>query len=260
MEQIPQREKVRCCVVFHTPRLRNDEWYNLPMTTPPDNNFTFLTSLADNQQSILKLVDALLDGQKSLTKGQTNLSRQQASLTQAMENLAAIVGDQGELVDGLETKMDGITAKIDGLRDDIGLVKGGHARNAMRQNLARIADEFGFELISEVPQAAVIGFSKVATAQGEAANEAESFRNADLVMNVRDANGQPGYVALDASFTVADNDIRRAVRNAGYLHQYTGTPCYAAVASVEVLPEAQAEIDAGKVLLYRIPARELQSE
>ena len=60
MEQFPQRESVPQVGVFHTPRLRNDEWYNLPMTTPPDNNFAFLTSLADNQQSILKLVELSL--------------------------------------------------------------------------------------------------------------------------------------------------------------------------------------------------------
>ena len=160
----------------------------------------------------------------------------------------------------LRTSVDSLTARVDGLRDDIGLVKGGHAKNAMRQNLARIADEFGFEFISEVPQAAVIGFSKVATARGEAANEPESFRNADMVMNVRDTKGTLGYVALEASFTVNGNDVRGAVRNADYLHQYTGLPCYAAVAGVDILPEAQAEIDAGQTLLYRIPARELQSE
>ena len=100
----------------------------------------------------------------------------------------------------------------------------------------------------------------MATAQGEAANGAERFRNADMVINVRDANGQPGYVALEASFTVNGNDVRRAVRNAVYLHQYTGLPYYAAVADVEVLPDAREAIDNGQVWFYRIPARDLQSE
>ena len=160
----------------------------------------------------------------------------------------------------LRTSVDGLTAKVDGLRDGIALVKGGYARNAMCQNLSRIPDEFGLEFISEVLQAAIIRFSKVATAQGEAINKAESFRNADMVINVRDANGQPGYVALEASFTVNGNEVRRAVRNAVYLHQCTGLPCYASVAGVGVLPDAQSAIDNGQVWFYRIPARELQSE
>ena len=200
-------------------------------------------------------------------EGQTRLADQLKDLAEGQERLSNVVLGLAKVVNGLETKVDGLAdrvdgleTKVDGLTDDIALVRGGHARTAMRQNLYRIADQFGFEFISEVPQAAIIGFSKVATAQGEAANEAESFRNADMVMNVRDAGGQPGYVALEASFTVNSNDVRRAVRNADYLHQYTGLPCYAAVVGVQVLPDAQAEVDDGKARLYRIRARELQSE
>ena len=67
-------------------------------------------------------------------------------------------------------------------------------------------------------------------------------------------------LALEASYTVASNDIRRAVRNAGYVNALTGLSAYAAVTGVQILPEAQAEIDAGQVLFYQIPAREMQSE
>ena len=40
----------------------------------------------------------------------------------------------GPGIQGL-TNMDGINDKVDGIRDDIALVKGGHARNAMVRNL-----------------------------------------------------------------------------------------------------------------------------
>ena len=216
------------------------------MTTSPENNPATL--------------EALMEGQTRLADRLNDLAEGQERLSNVVLGLAKVVNGLETKVDGLAARVDGLETKVDGLTDDIALVRGGHARNAMRQNLYRIADEFGFEFISEVPQAAIIGFSKVATARGEAANEAESFRNADMVMNVRDADGHPGYVALEASFTVNRNDVRRAVRNADYLHQYTGLPCYAAVAGVQVLPDAQTEVDDGKALLYRIRARELQSE
>ena len=166
----------------------------------------------------------------------------------------------GKWNEDLSSRIDGLTGKVDGLRDDIALVRGGHARNAMRQNLPRIAAQFGLDFISEMPQAALIGLSRAATAQGEPANEAESFRNADTVISVLNQDGQPGYVALEASFTVDSNDVRRAMRNADYLSRYTGLSAFAAVAGVNVLPEAQAELDAGRVFLYHILARELQSE
>ena len=218
----------------------------MPMTTSSENNPATL--------------EALMEGQTRLADRLNDLAEGQERLSNVVLGLANVVNGLETKVDGLVARVDGLETKVVGLTDDIALVRGGHARNAMRQNLYRIADEFGFEFISEVPQAAIIGFSKVVTAQGEAANEAESFRNADMVMNVRDADGHPGYVALEASFTVNGNDVRRAVRNADYLHQYTGLPCYAAVAGVQVLPDAQMEVDDGKALLYRIRARELQSE
>ena len=164
-------------------------------------------------------------------------------------------------MDGFEHRMDGFDRKLDGIRDDIGLIKGGHARNAMRQNLARIVDQFGFKLISPVPQEGVIVWSTaVAADNGSSPGEAESFGNADMIANVLDSEGKPSYLALEASYTVANNDIRRAARNAAYLKTLTGLDAYAGVAGVQVLPEAQARIDDGQVSFYQIQARELQSE
>ena len=176
------------------------------------------------------------------------------------ESEAEVINVLVEGIRELTSRMDGFDNKLDGIRDDIGLVRGGHARNAMRQNLGRIVDHFGFRLISPVPQEAVIAFSKAAADQGNAFSAVESFGNADMVMNVLDSDGKPAYITLEASFTVASNDIRRAIRNAGYLKTLTGLSTYAAVAGVQILPEAQAEIDAGQAFFYQIPARELQSE
>ena len=237
------------------------------MTIPDENTPPTLEGIAAEQQHIVTALNALVEAVNSLISGQNSLISGQNSQSAAIEALSngetALASAVQALTPGMvdiRNDLAGTNAKVDSLRDDIGLVKGGHARNAMRQNLERISDSFGFKFIAEVPQAAVIEFAKVAEAGGEAANDAESFRNADMVMNVRDGEGHPGYVTLEASFTVNSNDVRRAVRNARYLHEYTGLPCYAAVAGVQVLPEAQAEIDAVQALFYQIPARELQSE
>ena len=121
-------------------------------------------------------------------------------------------------------------------------------------------DNPGCQLIEELPQGIVIGFAKVAADDREPANEVDSFRHADLVLHVRDSRGHPGYIAVEASFTVNANGVRRAVRNAGYLHKYTGVASYAVVAGVEVMPEAQELINQGEAHLYRIRPRDLQPE
>ena len=163
-------------------------------------------------------------------------------------------------VDSLQDKFGAMETKFEGIRDDLALVKGGHARNAMVHNLPRIADAFGFEFITEMPQATVIEFAKMAKARGEEESQIVSFKNADMVMHVLDSSKNPAYVAVEASFTVDSNDIARAVRNAKYLSQFTGLPAFAAVAGVAVLPEAQTEVDSGKAFLYMIKPGELLSE
>ena len=162
--------------------------------------------------------------------------------------------------EGLETKFEGLETKFEGVRDDLSLVKGGHARSAMVHNLPRIADEFGFQFIAAMPQTTVIEFAKMAKALGEEEGQIASFKSADMVMHVLDDKGQPAYVAIEASFTVGSNDVTRAVRNAAYLKQFTGLPSFPAVAGIAGLPEAQEEVDTAGVFLYKIGLGELQSE
>lgn len=177
-------------------------------------------------------------------------------LTEWMTKLESFEGK----VDGLQSMFEELGAKFDGVRDDLGLVKGGHARSAMVNNLPRIAAEFGFQYIAAMPQTTVMEFANMARALGEEQSQVASFRNADMVMHVLDDKGQPAYVAIEASFTVDSNDINRAVRNAGYLTRFTGLPAFPVVAGVAVMPEAQEEVDTEKVFLYKISPRELQSE
>ena len=245
------------------------------MATPPDKTEEVLQAINHLLQALKTLqlssdqvdeardakVDAMgnyIDALWAKVESQDNTIGAVAKAHEAEVDVIKVLGDG--IID-LNSSMDGFDAKLDGIRDDIGLVRGGHARNAMRQNLSRIVDHFGFTLISLVPQESVVAFSKATAAdQGIAPSEVESFGNADMVANVLDSEDKPSYLALEASYTVASNDIRRAVRNAGYVNALTGLSAYAAVTGVQVLPEAQAEIDAGQVLFYQIPAREMQSE
>ena len=140
------------------------------------------------------------------------------------------------------------------------MVRGGHAVGATHRNAPLIADDLDCQLIEELPRGVILALAKVAADNGEAINEVDSFRHADMVMHVKNARSQPGYIAVEASFTVDTNDVRRAARNAEYLHKYTGLLAYAVVAGVDVLPEAQERIDKGDAHLWRIEPRHLQPE
>ena len=207
------------------------------MTASANNNPPTIESLAKNQHRIIDVVEALSDGVATLTGVVTTISDGQKQLN---------------------AKLDSTNKKLDGLMDDIGLVKGGHARNETIRNASLIAHRLGYQLISELRQEALIGFGELAKADGVPGNDAESFAKADLVMIAQDANKQPGYIAVEVSFTINGNDVRRAVRNADYLRKYTGIQAHPAVAGVDILPDAKRQVDAGKVHWYEIPKRDIQ--
>ena len=205
----------------------------------------------------VKAVDARVDAQSNVATATNDvLEIVKQGLDEWMTKLDSFEGK----VDGLQSMLGGLETKFDGVRDDLALVKGGHARSAMVHNLPRIADEFGFRFIAAMPQTTVIEFAKMANSLGEEEGQIASFKNADMVMHVLDDKGQPAYVAIEASFTVDSNDVTRAVRNAGYLTQFTGLPAFPAVAGIAVMPEAQEEIDTAGVFFYKISPGELQSE
>ena len=214
------------------------------MTASANNNPPTIESLAKNQHRIIDVVEALSDGVATLTGVVTTISDGQKQLN------AKLVGTN--------KKLDSTNKKLDGLMDDIGLVKGGHARNETIRNASLIAHRLGYQLISELRQEALIGFAELAKADGVPGNDAESFAKADLVMIAQDANKQPGYIAVEVSFTIDGNDVRRAVRNADYLRKYTGIQAHPAVAGVDILPDAKRQVDAGKVHWYEIPKRDIQ--
>ena len=249
------------------------------MTASANNNPPTIESLAENQKQIIDAVTALSNGVNALADGVTALADGQKQLNagldgankrldntnkrldntnKRLDNTNKRLDSNNKKLDSTNNKLDGTNRKLDGLMDDISLVKGGHARNETIRNASLIAHRLGYQFISELRQEALIGFAELAKSNGVADNEAESFAKADLVMIAQDANNQPGYIAVEVSFTISDNDVRRAVRNAEYLHKYTGIRSHAAVAGVDILSDAKQQVDSGKVHWYEIPIRDIQ--
>ena len=52
----------------------------------------------------------------------------------------------------------------------------------------------------------ILGFSRLAASYNEPADDVKSFQQADLILYVSDDQGNPRYLAIEASFTVAGRD------------------------------------------------------
>ena len=75
-------------------------------------------------------------------------------------------------------------------------------------------------------------------------NELESFRAIDLALRAIDRDSperQEQYIIIECTASIAQNDIIRAERNAGYMTQFTGLPTKAVVIG-HTIPDVVAEL------------------
>ena len=222
-----------------------------------DERLTKIDERFDQTDERLTKIDERFDQtDERLTKIDERFDQTDERLTKIDERF-----DQtDERLTKIDDRLERSDERFDKMEQHLGYLRGAHAVNVARRNASLIADDMGYQIIMVLPREELIGFAKMARDKGKPNDDVRSFREADLVMLVRDDNGQPAYIAVEASFTLANTDIRRAKRNADYLTEFTGLPSRGAVAGVDIARGRERNADAGGIYCYRIPVRDLESD
>ena len=165
-----------------------------------------------------------------------------------------------EMEANMDRRFDRVEANINSIRDDLGILKGAHAGNLARAAAGDIAEDMGFDLVQVLTRRDLSAMTRSQDISDIPPNERESFREADLVMEVKDGDEKTCYIALEASYTVNGRDTRRAVRNAGFLTRFTGRPAYAAVAGMYRDNRVAEIIEAGDVYWHQFYRKDMESE
>lgn len=161
---------------------------------------------------------------------------------------------------------DRMDRRMDRFNNDIGQVKGGHARWStiheapsivLSLNLER---SLGLKYVRDVTMAELAAMAHNAAGGDISTNELRSFSRADLVIEIEDASGDTCYLAVEASFTATQRDASRAMRNAALLTRFTSQPAHPIVSSVRNDRNAQAEIAAGNVWWHELEERDMEVE
>lgn len=187
------------------------------------------------------------------------IEHQHESNLEILHRLANVEGDVSELNDdvtGLKSEIDG---RFEGLANNIAQIKGGHAYLMATQRPELIAERLGFYYDRVIPVGELIDMTREQPDVITSSADRESFLNADLVLKVRDKDDQlTNYLAVEISYTGQEHDANRAIRNARFVHSFTGRPSYAAVASVEIDEATQKQVDQRAVLWHKIMAADLE--
>ena len=165
-----------------------------------------------------------------------------------------------ERLDRGDERLDRIEGRMDRLTDDVGILKGAHARTAVLQEADVIAEDMGLTLVRVLSRG---DLRSLMPSQGVAdipASHLRSFRLADLVMEAANPDGEMVFVAVEISFTVNGRDTERAVRNAGFLSRFTGRSARAAVAGARLDEYIRDRLESEGVFWYELSPESLDVE
>ena len=191
-----------------------------------------------------------------LDKGDERMGRIEDRLEGVEDRLEGV---QDRLDKG-DDRMGRIEGRLDRLTDDVGILKGAHARQTALQQADMIAEEMGLALVRVLSSG---DLRTLTPSQGVAdipASHLRSFRLADLVMEATSADGEASFVAVEISFTVNGRDTARAVRNAGFLSRFTGRPARAAVAGARLDERVRDSLESEGVFWYELSPESLDVE
>ncbi len=159
-----------------------------------------------------------------------------------------------------EQRLGTLETTVKGLRDDMGILKGSHARNVAVEDAADIARNLGLRRTRTLSRDGLWDLTEAADTTAIAPSELRSFRRADLVMEATDRAGKPCYLAVEISFTVNGRDTIRARRNAEFLTRFTGKPASAVVAGLRRDDRIQPDIESAAVFWYQLNPSDLEAD
>ena len=158
-------------------------------------------------------------------------------------------------------RLDRLETGFDSMRDDLGRLKGSHARQAAIEQASFIARRMGLRRTKTLDSDDRLALTDAGGDLSDIpTNELYSFHNADLLMEALDADGQACYIAVEISFTANGRDTRRAVRNADFLRRFTGQAAYGAVAGLQMDDRIASDLAADDVFWYQLDPAVLEAE
>ena len=189
-------------------------------------------------------------------------------IRQFVETTNQFIEATNQRLDRLEThatetnqRLDRLETGVDRMRDDLGRLKGSHARQAAIEQAAFIARRMGLRRTKTLNSDDRLALTDAGGDLSDIPiNELYSFHNADLLMEAVDADGQICYIAVEISFTANGRDTRRAVRNAEFLRRFTGQAAYAAVAGLQMDDRIVSDLAAGDVFWYQLDPAVLEAD
>ncbi len=169
--------------------------------------------------------------------------------------------------DAVDARFDAVDARLDGhdamfkkITDDLGQLKGVHARNVALADAPIIARDLNLRRTKNLTQEELLDLIDAADTSGIHVSDLRSFCVADLIMEAQAVDGTICYVAVKTSYTANGRDTRRAIRNADFMTRFTGKRSFAVVSGLYRDDRIQDSIESGEVFWHQLTPEQLDAE
>ena len=169
--------------------------------------------------------------------------------------------------DAVDARFDAVDARLDGhdvmlkrITDDLGQLKGTHARNTALEDAAIIARDLGLRRTKTLTREDLFDLIEAADTANILVSDLRSFRVADLIMEATAQDGEICYVAVEISYTANGRDTSRAIRNAEFLTRFTGKRSFAVVSALHQDDRIRDCIESGELFWHQLTPEQLDAE
>ena len=169
--------------------------------------------------------------------------------------------------EAVDTRFDAVDARLDGhdvmfkrITDDLGQLKGVHARNVALADAPIIARDLNLRRTKNLTQEELLDLIDAADTSGIHVSDLRSFCVADLIMEAQAVDGTICYVAVKTSYTANGRDTGRAIRNADFMTRFTGKRSFAVVSGLYRDDRIQDSIESGEVFWHQLMPEQLDAE
>ena len=178
------------------------------------------------------------------------------ALTALREDVDALKEGQVRLEEGQAMLESGMQR----IRDDIGTLRGEHARTITLREIDLLAFDMGVTITKILTLGEIASLARSSDTTGIPPNELSSFIRADIIAEATDSSDRPCYIAIEASFTINGRDTRRAMRNAEYMTRFIGEPAYAVVSGVHIDDRVAGLTQSSQVIWHQLEPRSFGAE
>ena len=230
-----------------------------------------LLALPERFAALANRVDDFIEEQRAINEEQRatnervdNFIEEQRAFNERVdgfiEEQRAINEEQRAFNERVDNFMEEQRATNQRLETSIGDLRGDQAYRICRERVDEIAEELGFIVMETVTGLPRRELFRSNPPPDFTPGDRRSFYHADLIVRVQDRQGNPAYLAIEASYTADERDTRRALRNAQFLRHITGLPAHAAIASRQNDRAIQELLDGGSILWYQLPDEAFKPE